>query len=79
MNVKNIKSIVVRILIIGIPSYSVAVFTEIVIFVVPTAAMMMIANWVEFGNSTSRNRIDTDESVIEDEATQKSLEGSGGV
>ena len=69
----------VRILIIGIPSYSVAVFTEIVIFVVPTAAMMMIANWVEFGNSTSRNKIDTEESVIEDEATQQSLEGSGGV
>lgn len=70
----------VRILIIGMPSYSVAVFTEIVIYVVPTAAMMMIiANSVEFGNSTSRNRIDTEESVIEDEATQQSLEGSGGV
>ena len=68
----------VRILIIGIPSYSVAVFTEIAIFVVPTAAMMMIANSFEFGNSTSRNKIDTEESVIEDEATQKSLEGSGG-
>jgi hypothetical protein len=80
LNVNNIKSIVVRILIIGIPSYSVAVFTEIVIFVVPTAAMMMmIANSVEFGNSTSGNRTDTEESVIEDEATQKSLEGSGGV
>ena len=80
MNVNNIKSIVVRILIIGIPSYSVAVFTEIVIYVVPTAAMMMmmIANSVEFGNSMSRNRIDTEETVIEDEATQKSLEGSGG-
>lgn len=70
----------VRILIIGMPSYSVAVFTEIVIYVVPTAAMiMMIGNSVEFGNSTSRNRIDTEESVIEDEATQKSLECSGGV
>ena len=79
-NVNNIKSIVVRILIIGIPSYSVAVFTEIVICVVPTVAMMMMTvNSVEFGNYTSRNRIDTEESVIDDEATQKSLEGSGWV
>ena len=80
MNVNNIKSIEVRILIIGIPSYSVAVFTEIVICVVPTVAMMMMTvNSVEFGNYTSRNRIDTEESVIDDEATQKSLEGSGWV
>jgi len=78
LNVKNIKTIVVQILIIGIPSYSVAVLTEKVIYVVPTIAMMMVANSVEIGNSTSRNRIDTEDPVIEDEAMQQSSEGSEG-
>ena len=79
LNVKNIKTIVVRILIIGIPSYSVAVITEKVIYVVPTIAMMMmVANSVEIGNTSSRNRIDTEDAVIEDEAIQQSSEGSGG-
>lgn len=79
LNLKNIKTIAVQILIIGIPSYSVAVLTEKVIYVVPTIAMMMmVANSVEIGNSTSRNRIDTEDPVIEDEAMQQSSEGSEG-
>ena len=53
--------------------------TEKVIYVVPTIAMvMMVANTVEIENSTSRNRIDAEDSVIEDEAIQQSSEGSGG-
>ena len=56
-----------RICIIAIPSYVVAILTETVIYVVPTIAMMlMISNSVETGNSSNRNRID-DDNAMDDE------------
>ena len=52
----DIKLNVVKVLIIGIPSHSAAIFFEKIVYVVPTIAMMMmIANSVEMGHTTSRN------------------------
>ena len=68
IKVKNSYLMLLKISIIAIPSYIIAFLTEKVAFVVPTIAMMMmIANSVEVGNTTNRNR-------LEDEA---SIEGDG--
>lgn len=76
----DIKLNVVKVLIIGIPSYSVAIFSEKIVYVVPTIAMMMmISNSVEMGHTTSRNRIDGEDSLTEEEGAQQSTDSAGGV
>ena len=76
----DIKLNVAKIIIIGIPSYSVAIFSEKIVYVVPTIAMMMmIANSVELGHTTSRNRIDAEDSLTEEEGAQQSTDSAGGI
>ena len=78
IKVKNRYLILLKITIIAIPSYSIAFLTEKVAFVVPTIAMMMmIANSVEVGNTTNRNRLE-DETSIENNGDGFE-EGDGGV
>lgn len=61
LNLKNKKLTFLRIVIIAFPSYMVAFFTQKILFVVPTIAMMMmIANSIESGNTSNRNRIEDD-------------------
>ena len=76
----DIKLNLVKVIIIGIPSYSVAIFSEKIVYVVPTIAMMMmIANSVEMGHTTSRNRIDSEDSLTEEEGAQQSTDSAGGI
>jgi hypothetical protein len=78
IKVKNGYLILFKITIIDIPSYIIAFLTEKVAFVVPTIAMMMmIANSVEVGNTTSRNRLEDDTSIDNDGDGFE--EGDGGV
>ena len=78
IKIKDRKLILFKILLIAIPSYIIAFFTEKVAFVVPTIAMMMmIANSVEVGNTTNRNRLEEDSSVDGD--IDGFEEGEGGV
>ena len=64
IGIKDRKLIFLKIFLIAVPSYVIAFLTEKVVFVVPTIAMMMmIANSIESGNTTNRNRIDDDSSV----------------
>lgn len=76
MNFSNLKLTFVRMAIIAIPSYSIAFMTEKILYVVPTIAMMMIiANSVERGNVTNRNRIDDDSHSTEEGLGLDDLEG----
>ena len=78
--IDNKKLLLTKILIIGIPAYLVAFLTEKIIYVVPTIAMMlMIANSVETGNSSNRNRIEEDGAVEDDGSSDGLNAGEGGV
>ena len=74
----DIKLNVVKVLIIGIPSYSVAIFSEKIVYVVPTIAMM-IANSVEMRHTTSKNRMNANGSLTEEEGAQQSTDSAGGI
>ena len=64
IKIKNRKLIFFKIFVIAVPSYIIAFLTEKVVFVVPTIAMMMmIANSIEVGNTSNRNRIEDESSV----------------
>ena len=64
IKIKNRKLIFFKIFVIAFPSYIIAFLTEKVVFVVPTIAMMMmIANSIEVGNTSNRNRIEDESSV----------------
>ena len=78
LKIKDKKLIFLRISIIAIPSYAVAILSEKIIYVVPTIAMMlMISNSVETGNSSSRNRIE-DDSAMDDEGDSDGIGESEG-
>ena len=75
---KDSKLIFVKICLVAIPSYSVALITEKIFYVVPTIAMMLIiSNSVENGSSSSRNRID-DDGVTDDGDAESTNEMEGG-
>ena len=66
-------------LVIAVPSYAVAFMTEKVFYVVPTIAMtMIIANAVEEGTVTSRNRLEDDAQSVDDASGEGLGEGDGG-
>ncbi len=78
IKIENKKITLIKMLLVAIPSYIVAFTTEKVAYVVPTIAMMiMIANSVEVGNTTNRNRLE-DEASIDGESSDFD-EGDGGV
>lgn len=78
-NFQDKKLLITKIFIIGIPSYTVAFFSEKILYVVPTIALtIMIANSIDTENSSSRNRLD-DESVNDVNADSDGLgDGDGG-
>mgnify|MGYP001246688379 CR=1 FL=1 len=78
LNLKNKKLTFVRVFIIALPSYLVAFFTQKILFVVPTIAMMMmIANSIETGNTSNRNRIE-DDNLAEIDADSDGIGDSDG-
>ena len=79
LNVKNKKLTFVRIILIALPSYLVAFFSQKILFVVPTIAMMMIANSVETGNTSNRNRIEEDNLAEIDSDSDGFSDGEGSV
>ena len=59
--------IFIKVIVVAIPSYTAALLTEKVTIVVPTIAMfMLIANSIESGLLSNRNRLD-DDGAIDDE------------
>ena len=59
--------ILIKVMVVAIPSYAAALLTEKVTIVVPTIAMfMLIANSIESGLLSNRNRLD-DDGAIDDE------------
>ena len=61
----KIKLILLRSFVVAIPSYTVAYLTEKVTLVVPTLAMfLLIANSIESGSVSNRNRIEEDGSSL---------------
>ena len=80
LNVKNKKLTFVRIILIALPSYLVAFFSQKILFVVPTIAMMMmIANSIETGNTSNRNRIEEDNLAEIDSDSDGLSDGEGSV
>ena len=82
MKTDNLKLIFLKAAVVAIPAYSVALATEKVTLVVPTLAMfLLIANSIESGTTSSRNRIDEDGVSQEDsDVGDGGLgEGDGGV
>ena len=74
----SLKLALMKALVVAIPSYLVAYLSEKIIFVVPTIAMaMMIANAVEMGSYSNRNRIDDDGSSV-DKAGDSFEDADGG-
>ena len=69
VKLEDLKLTFAKVFVIAIPSYSVAVLTEKIIYVVPTIAMMMIANSIELGTLTNRNRVDTDDQAIDEDGS----------
>ena len=66
----KIKLILLRSFVCAIPSYTVAFLTEKVTLVVPTLAMfLLIANSIESGSVSNRNRIEEDGSSMDDSDT----------
>ena len=79
-DVGNKKLTLVRILLVALPSYGVALATEKVFYAVPTIAMMMmVANSVETGSTTNRNRIDEDGVPVDDASSDGLGDSDGGV
>ena len=63
----KIKLILLRSFVVAIPSYTIAYLTEKVTLVVPTLAMfLLIANSIESGSVSNRNRIEEDGSSMDD-------------
>ncbi len=59
--------IFIKVIVVAIPSYTAALLTEKVTIVVPTIAMfMLIANSIESGLLSNRNRLD-DDGAVDDE------------
>ena len=78
--IENTKLIIFRMMLIAIPSYAVAFQTEKVFYVVPTIAMMMmIANSVEHGTTSNRNRVDEDTGNVDDAGGDAVTDGDVGV
>lgn len=78
-NLEDKKLILAKILVIAIPSYTVAFFSEKILYVVPTIALtIMIANSIDTGNTSSRNRVE-EESIKDVDADSDGLgDGEGG-
>ena len=78
-NLDDKKLLIAKILVIGVPSYAVAFFTGKILYVVPTIALtIMIANSIDTGNTSSRNRVE-EESIKDVEADTDGLgDGEGG-
>ena len=79
LTLENTKLTIFRVALIAIPSYSVAFQTEKVFYVVPTIVMMMIANSVEHGTTSNRNRVDEDSGNIDDAGGDAVTDGDVGV
>ena len=68
-----------KLIIVGIPTYAVAIFTEEIFYIVPTIAMtLMIANSVERGSLSNRNRIEEEDNAIDEGDGGDSLDGEVG-
>lgn len=77
LRLKNKRLILAKIFIIALPTYAVAFLTQKILYVVPTIAMMMmVANSIESGNMSNRNRIDEDGSREVDSDSDASDDGS---
>ena len=80
LTLENTKLTIFRVALIAIPSYAVAFQTEKVFYVVPTIVMMMmIANSVEHGTTSNRNRVDEDSGNIDDAGGDAVTDGDVGV
>ena len=65
--INNPRVTVARVLVVALPTYAIAGLTEKIFYIVPTIAMtLMVANAIESGTTSSRNRIE-DEQAIEDD------------
>ena len=74
MSIDNPRLTIARLLIVALPTYAVAGFTEKIFYIVPTIAMsLMVANAVESATTSNRNRIE-DEAGVADES-----DGSDGI
>ena len=82
MKTDKLKLIFIKAAVVAVPAYAAALATEKVTIVVPTLAMfLLIANSIESGTTSSRNRIDEDGVSQEDsDVGDGGLgEGDGGV
>jgi|TARA_B110000971_G_scaffold110742_1_gene113404 hypothetical protein len=79
-DVNNKKLTLVKMLLVALPSYAVALTTEKVFYVIPTIAMMMmVAHSVESGIMSNRNRVDEDGGLVDDATSDGLGESDGGV
>ena len=77
--IKPDRLLFAKLIIVGIPTYAVAIFTEEILYIVPTIAMtLMIANSVERGSLSNRNRIEEEVNSIDEGDGGDSLDGEVG-
>lgn len=77
--IKPDRLLFAKLIIVGIPTYAVAIFTEEIFYIVPTIAMtLMIANSVERGSISNRNRIEEEVNSIDEGDGGDSLDGEVG-
>ena len=79
LSIDNPRVTFARVLTVALPTYAVAGLTEKIFYIVPTIAMsLMIANAIESGTTSNRNRIEDEAGVVEDTDSSEGLDGDVG-
>jgi hypothetical protein len=68
-----------RVLVVALPTYAIAGLTEKMFYIVPTIAMtLMIANAIESGTTSNRNRIEDEQAIVDDSDASDGLDADMG-
>lgn len=79
LSIDNPRLTVARLLIVALPTYAVAGLTEKIFYIVPTIAMsLMVANAVESGSTSNRNRIEDEAGVADESDASDGIDGDIG-
>ena len=79
LSIDNPRLTIARLLIVALPTYAVAGFTEKIFYIVPTIAMsLMVANAVESGTTSNRNRMEDEAGVVDESDGSDGIDGEVG-
>ena len=79
LSIDNPRLTIARLLIVALPTYAVAGLTEKIFYIVPTIVMsLMVANAVESGTTSNRNRIEDEAGVADESDSSDGIDGDLG-